>query len=223
MKSVDIKKVILQHNNFASAVMNTNYQTREDTISAYKNFIDSNELVASIIAPIKAASLDAPDLFKKNYNGVSVYSDPDIIKDKAILYKHLTYMTENTMKLKFYAHSIFFTSKKYNDAIRRLLETSVLPIINYIQLKLSELLTEAEDEEKRVQSTPIHNGDIFYGNNNQKVENGSASMKNVGNDNSKKTFTFQKESFFLGFVSAVISGLVVFGLEELIRYLISIL
>ena len=65
MKKVDIKKIIMQHNRVASAVMNTKYDTRENTIAAYKNFIDSNETIAEILFPVKIASVDAPDLFKK--------------------------------------------------------------------------------------------------------------------------------------------------------------
>ena len=222
MRSVEIKKVIMQHTNYASAVMNTNYETRENTIASYKNFIDTNSIISSIISPIKEAAADAPDLFNKNGYDISVCSDTDDIKDKAILYKHLSFMAESNKNLAHYAISIYWRERKFNSAIQKLLQASVLPLINYIRLKLEELYAESEDQEKQEQSTSIHNGDNIYGCNFQKVENGQAAMNNVGNDNSKKNFTFQKESFFLGVLSAIISGLILFGIEELIKYLISI-
>lgn len=223
MRSVEIKKVIMQHTNHASAVMNTNYETRENTIVSYKNFIDNNPIISSIISLIKEAAANAPDLFDKNGYDISVCSDSDEIKDKAILYKHLSFMAESDKNLGDYALSIYWRERKVNTAIQKLLQSSVLPLINYIRLKLEELYAEAEDREKQEQATAIHNGDNIYGGNIQKVENGQASMKNVGNDNSKKKFHFQKESFFLGVLSAVVSGLIIFGLEELIRYIINAL
>ena len=223
MKKVDIKKIIMQHNTVASDVMNTKYDTRGNTIATYKNFIDGNDTIAEILAPIRIASIDAPDLFKNERDGISVYSDADEIKDKAILYKHLTFMAESDKELKYYARSIYWAESKFDIAIQKLLQTSVRPLIEYIRLKLEEMYAEAEDQEKIERATSIHNGDNIYGGNVQKVKNGQASMKNVGNDNSKKKFNFQKESFFLGVLSAVVSGLIVFGLEELIRYLINVL
>ena len=223
MKKVDIKKIIMQHNRVASAVMNTKYDTRENTLATYKNFIDSNETIAEILSPVKIASVDAPDLFKNEKGGISIYSDSDEIKDKAILYKHLTFMVENDKELKYYAHSIYWTERKFDVAIQKLLQASVRPLIEYVTLKLEEMYVDAEDQENTEKKISIHTGDNIYGNNVQKVEKGQASMKNVGNDNSKKKFNFQKESFFLGVLSAVVSGLIVFGLEELIRYLINVL
>ena len=222
MKKVEIKKIIMQHNSVASAVMNTKYDTRENTVLSYKNFIDSNCVIAEILSPIRQASVNAPDLFQNENHGISIHSDSDEIKDKAILYKHLTFMVENDKDLKYYAHSIYWTERKFDVAIQKLLQASVRPLIEYIRLKLEEMYAEAEDQEKIEQTTSIHNGDNIYGGNIQKVGNGKASINNVGNDNSKKKFIFQKESFFLGVLSAVVSGLIVFGIEELIRYIIGL-
>lgn len=220
MKKVEIKKIIMQHNSVASAVMNTKYDTRENTILSYKNFIDSNYVIAEILSPIKQASVNAPDLFQNENHGISIHSDSDEIKDKAILYKHLTFMVENDKELKYYAHSIYWMERKFDVAIQKLLQDSVRPLIEYIRLKLEEMYAEAEDQERIEQTTSIHNGDNIYGGNVQKVGNGKASMSNVGNDNSKKKFIFQKESFFIGILSAVVSGLIIFGIEELIRYIL---
>lgn len=221
MKAVEIRKIIMQHNSFASAVMNTKYDTRENTIFSYKKFIDSNETISEIILPIKQASIEAPDLFEKGGHVISINSDSNEIKDKAILYKHLSFMAESDKNLGSYAHSIYWTERKFDGAIQKLLQTAVLPLINFIRLKLEEKYAEAEDREKRQQVPFIHNGDNIYGKNVQKAENGNAVMTNVGNDSSNNKFVFQKESFFLGILSAVISGVIVFGIEELIRYIIS--
>lgn len=220
MKTTEIKKVIMKHTDLASAVMNTKYDTRENTLLAYKTFIDTNALVNSIISPIKQAALEAPDLYEGNYRG-PINSDADEIKDKAILYKHLAFMVESNKELGTYAYSIYWVEKNFNASIQKLLRTSVLPLINYIRLKLEELYTEAEEQEKKNVPSTIHNGDNIFGGNVQKVENGEASMSNVGNDNSTKTFNFQKESFFLGILSAIVSGLIIFGIEELIKYLLT--
>lgn len=222
MKSVELKKTIMQHNNLASAVMNTKHDTRENTLFAYKNFIDSNEIVSQILLPIKTASIDAQDLFEKNGNDIEMNRDSNEIRDKAILYKHLTFMVESDKLLYVYAHSIFWTEKTFNACIQRLMDTSVRPIIDYVRLKLEEMFVEAEHEEKMATASSIHNGDNFYGVNVQKVEHGQASMNNVGNDIASKKFVIQKESFWLGVLSAVLSGLIIWGIEELICYLLTL-
>ena len=220
MKSTEIKKIIMQHNQYASAVMNTKYQTRENTLSNYKTYIENQPTIKSLMADVFEASLVAPDLFNKTNYSIEVLSDSDEIKDKAILYKHLCFMVGNKKELYNYALSIYWRESKIDSAIRKLLETSMKPLIEYIQLKLSNLLLEAESEEKQVTAS-VHNGDVIMGGNVQKVEHGNATMKDVGNDKSRKKFSFQKESFWLGVLSAVIAGLIVFGVEELIRYLIA--
>lgn len=219
MKSIEIKKIIMKHNQYASAVMNTTYQTRENTLNNYKNYIENEATIKELMSDVFEASHDAPDLFRETDDSLEIMSDSDEIKDKAILYKHLCFMVNDKRELCNYALSIYWRERKCNSAIRKLLEISMKPLIEYIQLKLNDMLLEAEDEEKQSIST-IHNGDNFYGDNNQKVENGIAQMRDVGNDKSHKKFYFQKESFWMGVLSAVIAGLVVFGIEELVRYLI---
>lgn len=210
----------MQHNQYASAVMNTRYQTRENTLSNYKNFIENEPTIKGLMADVFEASLDAPDLFNQTGNSIEVLSDDDEIKDKAILYKHLCYMVNDKKELYRYAFSIYWRESKFDSAIRQLLETSMKPLIEYIQLKLNNIFLEAEAEETQV-ATNVHNGDVIMGGNVQKVENGNATMKDVGNNKSRKKFSFQKESFWLGVLSAAIAGLIVFGIEELIRHLIA--
>ena len=219
MNSAEIKKTIQEHNSYASKVMNTDHQTRENTLLLYKNFIDTDPIIKDIIKDIIILSKDAPDLFiKSEYNILVSKDDSDEKKDMAILYKHLNYMVEMDAELRVYAFSIYYYEKKYDSAISKLLTTSVKPLIGYIQQKLNELLIDAEEDEKKEQRSSIHNGDNYFGP-TQKVGNGNASMENMGNDNSKKKFIFQKESFFLGILSSVIAGLIIFGIEELIRFL----
>ena len=207
----------MQHNQYASAVMNTRFQTRENTLSNYKNFIENEPTIKGLMSEVFEASVDAPDLFNQTENSIEVLSDGDEIKDRAILYKHLCYMVDNKKELYIYARSLYWTEKTYDGAIRKLLETSMKPLIEYIQLKLNNLLLEAEEMQV---TASVHNGDVIMGVNVQKVENGNAEMKDVGNDKSRKKFSFQKESFWLGVLSAVIAGLIVFGAEELIRHLV---
>lgn len=220
MKSTEIKKIIMQHNQYASEVMNTNYNTRENTLLNYKNYIESNPIISELISKIINESSNAPDLFIQTENALNVSRDSDKIKDMAILYKHLCFMINDKRELYIYAHSIYWRMNKYNDAIRELLKISMKPLIEYIQLRLEELLLEAEAEEKQITAS-VHNGDVIMGGNVQKVEHGNANMKDVGNDKSRKKFYIQKESFWLGVLSAIISGLVVYGVEELIRHLIA--
>lgn len=130
------------------------------------------------------------------------------------------FMVSNKVELYIYAKPLYWAEKTFDASIRKLLETSMKPLIEYIQLKLNNILLEAEAEESQV-ATNVHNGDVIMGGNVQKVENGNATMKDVGNNKSRKKFSFQKESFWLGVLSAVIAGLIVFGIEELIRHLIA--
>ena len=89
MKSTEIKKIIMQHNQYASEVMNTTYNTRENTLLNYKNYIESNPTISELISKIINESSNAPDLFIQTENALNVSSDSDKIKDMAILYKHL--------------------------------------------------------------------------------------------------------------------------------------
>lgn len=220
MKSIEIKKVMMQHNQYASAVMNTTYQTRENTLLNYKDYVENEPFIKKLIATIIDKSKKAPNLYIQTENSLQVTSDSDKINDMAILYKHLCVMVEDKRELYIYAHSIYWRTNNYGDAIRNLLTVSMKPLIEYIQLGLENLLLEAEAEEKQVTAS-VYNGDVIMGTNIQKVEHGNANMKDVGNDKSQKKFYFQKESFWLGVLSAIIAGLVVYGVEELIRHLIA--
>ena len=91
---------------------------------------------------------------------------------------------------------------------------------HYIRLKLEELYLDIEEQEKsKITSTYIE-GDVYNNSTVQKEIGGNATMRDVGNDKSSKHFNFQKESFFLGVVSSVVSALIVWGVTELIKYLI---
>ena len=102
-------------------------------------------------------------------------------------------------------------------------EVVVVPFIDYVKAKLEEIYLDLTDLENKERSSPqiSAGGDVIVGSTVQKQISGDATIKDVGNDNSKKKFEVHKESFGLGFLSAVLSGVVVWGITELIKGLLS--
>ena len=95
--------------------------------------------------------------------------------------------------------------------IQALLNFSVLPIIQFIEKNLSILYIEQEEREKQKQP--------FIGHQYNIQQNGNKNtIKDSQNDNSVHKFEFNKGSFFLGVLASIISGLVVWGITELIMY-----
>ena len=98
----------------------------------------------------------------------------------------------------------------------------VVPFVDYVKAKLEEIYLDLTDLENKERSSPqiSAGGDVIVGSTVQKQISGDATIKDVGNDKSKKKFEFQKESFGLGFLSAVLSGVLVWVITEIIQKLV---
>lgn len=223
MTSAEIKNIIDKHNRYSSDAMRTTYDSGMAALIRYKKHIDEEPLISQIMEKTRLEATDAPDMLLSLNGGYSISYEVDEEKNLPILYKHLTYMVENLNDLRGYASKYFgFKHKTLNESIYELLHRSLYPIIQYIQSELNARLTLQEEQEKRESDAKVVNnyGGDHYQDSVVQKNNQQASMNNVGNDNSKKTFHFQKESFFLGIVASVISGLIVWGITALIQYLI---
>lgn len=211
MTCVEIKKTMKEHSDYASAVMNLRYDSITTPIFRYKSFIENNDIVKEIMSTIIEKSKTAADLFV--HNGISY--EKDEIDNLAILYKHLVFMSQEDFDLRNYAITHYaIQCKKIDDAIQKLLKFAVLPIIQYIDRRLSNLYAECEEKEKQNQP--------YIGNQYNIQQNGkNNTVKDSQNDKSVHKFEFHKESFFLGVLASVVSGLVVWGITELIKYLIA--
>ena len=223
MTSAEIKNIIAKHNRYSSDAMRTAYDSGMAALIRYKTYIDEDALISLILEQTRIDAKEAPDMFSRVNGGFNLTYEVEEDKNLPILYKHLTYMVENVKDIRGYALQFYgYKHKKYNDMIYDLLKTSLLPLIQYIQSELNDRLTLQEEQEKRESDVKVVNnyGGDHYQDSVVQKDNQQASMNNVGNDNSKKTFHFQKESFFLGIVASVISGLIVWGITALIQYLV---
>lgn len=210
MNCVEIKKTMKDHSDYASAVMNLRYDSITTPIIRYKNFIDNNEIVNNIMKPIRDKAVTAADLYLQS--GVSY--EVDEIDNLAILYKHLCFMAQENFNLLNHAVDHYaLKCKSFNDMIHKLLKFSVLPLIQYIERQLSNIYVECEDKEKQSQSYIENQYNI-----QQNGDNGT--IKDVQNNKSVSKFEFNKDSFLLGILASVASGLIVWGITELIMFLI---
>ncbi len=220
MTIADIKKIISNHNRYASNLMNTTHLTSTNTALTYKKFIDETPVISVFLKDIIEASVTAKELFNNDEWSTTITVSDNEEEMMSMYYKHLSYMATEVKDLSTYAFSKFFHEKKFDNAIKKLLSVAVAPLIQYIRLKLEELYLDIEEQEKsKITSTYIE-GDVYNNSTVQKEIGGNATMRDVGNDKSSKHFNFQKESFFLGVVSSVVSALIVWGVTELIKYLI---
>lgn len=226
MTSAELKNIIAKHNRYASDVMNIKYDSGNAALVRYKHFIDEDAVISEIMKNAREKSAEAPDMFTSNGVGYTYTYEIDEAENLPILYKHLSYMVDNATDLKLYAFKFYATKyKKFNDMIRELLKTAVFPIIQYIQAELNALCTTQEDNERRESGVkPVVQGNYYEGDHYQdsvvQKNNHKATMTDVKNDKSKKIFQFQKESFFLGIVASVVSGLIVWGITALIQHFI---
>ena len=221
MTVAEIRKIISNHNYYASNLMNTTTSTPTNTALAYKRYIDEAPVISEILKEIVVRSQTAEELFVVNKSVMSFsmrYSN-DEIEMMAMYYKHLGEMSEENFDLQNHAYWTF-RRKSFNDSIRELLNQTVYPVIQYIDMKLKEVYTDIEEQERAKMQPNIHIGDNITESVVQKDNEGKSVIKNSGNDKHNKHFNFQKESFFLGILSAVVSGLVVWGITELIKYII---
>lgn len=216
MKDVaDIKNLIEKHNRLTSEFMAIKYDSTNVALIRYKKFIDSEETIQSILSNIVMKAKDAPDLFATTENQFGFHYETDEIDNLAILYKHLSFLVDNNVDLPSYSlKNNCRKYKKINEMIFNLLKDYVLPISAYISEQLKQMFNKLDMQEKN-----IYNGDVVYG--IQQKDNDKAVAKNVGNNKFKTTFNFNTGSFLLGILSAVTSGLIVWGITELIMFLIS--
>lgn len=224
MTVIEIKKIIASHNRYASNVLNTNYNTATNTVLDYKRFIEGQKDNFPFLAEIIDLSKTADDMFATEKWQHTTISTPDDEKERMpVYYKQIVHIAENVKDLGSYAYSIFFYESKFNNAIKRLFEVVVVSFIDYVKAKLEEIYLDLTDLENKERSSPqiSAGGDVIVGSTVQKQISGDATIKDVGNDNSKKKFEVHKESFGLGFLSAVLSGVVVWGITELIKGLLS--
>ena len=213
MTIADIKKIISNHNRYASNLMNTTHLTSTNTALTYKKFIDETPVISVFLKDIIEASVTAKELFNNDEWSTTITVSDNEEEMMSMYYKHLSYMATEVKDLSTYAFSKFFHEKKFDNAIKKLLSVAVAPLIQYIRLDIEE------QEKSKITSTYIE-GDVYNNSTVQKEIGGNATMRDVGNDKSSKHFNFQKESFFLGVVSSVVSALIVWGVTELIKYLI---
>ncbi len=223
MTVAEIKKIIMKHNHYASELLNTNHTTATNTPYTYKKYIDETPMISEILNEVIELSKTAEDLFTGDQFGhISIRSSNDELEMMAMYYKHLDVLA---MKGDDFSHYAFWIVRKkhFDDCISQLLELSAKPLINFINNKLQEIKVDAEEEERRIATIPSYvGGDVITNSTVQKDIGGNAAMRDINSNKSEKHFHFQKESFFLGMVSAVVSGLLVWGIEELIKFLINI-
>ena len=219
MTIAEIGKIITNHNYYASSLMNTDYSTPTNTAYAYKKYIDGTPVIADILKDVVETSKTAEELFIRNSFSVEMRTSTDEIEMMAMYYKHLGEISVDGFDLANHAFWIY-RRKSYNEDIRKLLESVVYPLIQYIDIKWKEIYIDIQEQEKASVQPQIHIGDTITDSVVQKDIEGKSVIKSSGNDKHNKHFNFQKESFFLGILSAVVSGLIVWGITELIIYFI---
>ena len=217
MNCAEIKTTMKEHSDYASAVMNLRHDSILSPIIRYKTFVESNELVKEIMAPIIEKSKTAVDL----YTNDGINYEVDEIENLAILYKHLVYMSQDGFNLRQHAAQCYVIKyRNFNDMINELMKVSFFPIVQYINRKLNEMYLLCEEKERNQNQPSIQVGGDYISGNGIVQKGRNNKVKDTQNNKSVQKFEFHKGSFFLGIVASVISGLIVWGITELIKHII---
>jgi len=189
----------------------------------YINFIDSNEVIKSILSEFDKTPCLHEEFVKFSsiehapYNVAPITNfitpvEPD--KEISYILMAIHYLKEQNLKALFYDGG----NKKTNANIRAGLKMLIEPLTQYIVENLKSKFDEMEESE--IESLPlIVQGDVIYGNKNQAGRDIN-SKTTVKTKNVFKIIKNQKQGFVLGIISGIITGLSVWGITELIRFLI---
>lgn len=224
----ELKKVEREFRNLSNELFSTEYNDGNVYLKKFNNYIRENLIIYEIIREFDNSNVDL---------NVFIFKDPHfrmiIPEDEKTHYKYIiTYikwLIDNNVKLT--SEFIFYKgNKKFNQCIQLALKELVRPLYSYI---LRELINKIETLESTIKEKEElafsvynienqHNGDNIGIQDNSLNKVGGDIVQGDNNKKSTKVKFYQKEGFWSGVLSGIIVGLVVWGIEELIKFLVNL-
>lgn len=148
----DYKKASLDFRRIASNMLTTEYNNPNIPLYRFKNYIDTNEIIKSIVQDaIHNVNYNYKDCFTIDNND---YDDPEInppIDEKQHLkamYDYISYIVDNKMNVMNLSFKYPCSSNKITDVIQNFLSLAFKPMVEYIIDELSKLIIMEEEEMK---------------------------------------------------------------------------
>ena len=233
-KLKNLKKANGELRDITSYLYRTTVSDDKTNLIKFRNFIHSNEIVKEIILPYID---DSVDISKFAYFGqFHIVFDKPVEDD--LLYKYIIKFIDEAIDDKRTLHEIFVYYKRkrsLDDSIQEGLKDLVDPLFRFISRELISQIEEIENElSNKAQEVILGDvakdgGVIKKAGRDYSEANNSPTTKTTSGDifqgdkNSKKVHFYQKEGFVSGIISGIIVGLAVWGIEELIKFLIEVL
>lgn len=175
MNGLELKKLSCEFRRLSSNLLNSTNDTADINLSRFLKFIDSNELIASIVKnKIDGATFDFKDCFPIGGADWAKFNPPE---DEAChikaQYDYIQYIcNESNTDVMGQAFNYCWSSKKIDDNIQSFLKMAFKPLIDFIVDQLSIEIMVCEEEAKKM------GGNTYI--QNIETVNGSASQQNTG-------------------------------------------
>ena len=235
----ELKKVERELRGIVSTLFETETSDGNLYLIKFNEYINNNSVIKEIVRDYIDKDINLNDFIYKTDFG---YIQFDIPVDESLHYKYIlkyiSHLIENKIVLvREFSH--YKNKKTYNDCIQLALKDLINPLYSYIS---RELMSKIEDLESKIREEEIKshgdfiigdvakNGGVFNKETGDKISNHHNTSNNangdlVQGDNNKKVVKqkfYQKEGFWTGVLSGIIVGLAVWGIQELIKFLINL-
>lgn len=234
----DLKKTERDFRGLVSNLFNTEWTDGLFHLIKFNTFIHDNKEIKKIISKFDDPTIDISNFVMKG--STLLYTQFDKPLDDSLHYKYIlkyiNQLIENNTDLK-QEFSYYKREKNYNNAIQTAFKDLISPLYTYIIKELISKIEQEEDKEKKLEQKPVDvymgdvakdggvvnkaGHDIASSNNNSTNIAGENIIQENNNIKIKKKF-YQKEGFWTGVISGIIVGLAVWGIQELIKFLINL-
>jgi len=239
-KLQELKKTSNELRDIVSRLYTMDFTDDKLYLTKFNNYIHENEIIKEIINPYDNAYVDVNEFRLKNEN--QSYLQFNIpIKDSLhyqYILKYLYYLINQSKTDLRYEFAWYKMNKNYNEAIRTGIKDVIDPLYSFICRELFSQMEEIEDVLKEQQLK--RSGDIFFGdvakdggvvkksdrdftdssNHSINKSNGDIFQGNNNKKTTKQKF-YQKEGFWIGVLSGVISSMItsgiIWGITELVK------
>ena len=223
----ELKKVEREFRNYSNELFKTEHSDGNVYLKKFNNYIHENSIIYEIIKEFDNANVDLNDF---------IYKDPwlrlIIPEDEKLHYKYILayikWLIDNEVNF-IGEFQMYKGKRKFNESIQLALNDVVKPLYSFISREIINKITELEssisEKEEQIHSVVNiehqYNGDKIGIQDNSINKNGGDITQGDNNKTAKIKF-YKKEGFWSGVISGIIVGLAVWGIEELIKFLITL-
>lgn len=150
MNIKEYKKLSVDFNDIASALLRTKYTDGNTNLIRFKNYINENEVIQKIIQDkIINVEYDFNNMITIGFSGWAQINIPvneaEHIKG---MYDYLNYLADNNINLENIAFQFRCGGNNVNDHLRYYIDLFFKPLIFFISKELSKKIIELEEDDK---------------------------------------------------------------------------